>query len=82
MQIINFPTLVIGATFAVDGEVFTKLTELTFRDAYGMEHYIDPLFDAKLGRIWAEAKAEADKTAAAAAAVDTSAKIVKDEPEQ
>jgi hypothetical protein len=76
MQIIHFPTLPIGAAFVVDGEAFTKLTELTFRDPYGMEHYIDPLFDIKLGKVLAE------KAAAAQTIVDTSAKIVKDEPEQ
>jgi hypothetical protein len=76
MEIINFPALAVGATFVVDGEAFTKRSELVFTDYIGIEHYIDPLFDAKLG------KALAAIAAAAAPAVDTSAKIVKGESEQ
>jgi hypothetical protein len=76
MEIKHFPTLAIGAVFTVDGETFTKHSELVYRDPYGMERYIDPLFDAKLGR-------EIANTAAAAAPVaDVSAKIAKGEPEQ
>jgi hypothetical protein len=74
MKIEHFLTLLkIGDVFVVDGEKFTKLTELTYRDAYGLEHYIDPLFDVKLGR---ELAAQAE--AAVAKVVDTSATIVKD----
>jgi hypothetical protein len=73
MKIEHFLTLLkIGDTFVVDGEKFTKLTELTYRDAYGLEHYIDPLFDVKLGKVL-NAVAEVASTV-----VDTSAKIVKD----
>jgi hypothetical protein len=55
MKIEHFLTLLkVGDTFVVDGEKFTKLTELTYRDSYGLEHYIDPLFDAKLGKVLAE----------------------------
>jgi hypothetical protein len=74
MKIEHFLTLLkIGDAFSVDGETFIKLTELTYKDAYGLEHYIDPLFDVKLGKALAEAASSAVDTA-----VDTSAKIVKD----
>ena len=53
MEIVNFPKIAIGATFVVDGEKYTKTEELVFRDAYGLERYIDPLFDAKLGKVLA-----------------------------
>jgi len=76
MQITHFPTLAIGATFVVDGETFTKNSELTFRDPYGLEHYIDPLFDVKLGKVLA------GQSAAPSPDVDTSVKIVKGESEQ
>jgi hypothetical protein len=76
MEIIHFPTLAIGTVFTVDYETFTKLTELTFRDPYGLERYIDPLFDAKLGKVLA------GQAAAAVPTVDTSAKVVKGESEQ
>lgn len=76
MQIIHFPTLAIGSTFVVDGEAFVKNTELTFRDPYGLEHYIDPLFDAKLGKVLAGGSTEASPD------IDTSAKVVKSESEQ
>jgi hypothetical protein len=76
MEIKHFPTLPIGATFAVDGEAYTKTSELVFRDLYGFEHYIDPLFDAKLGRELA------GRATANTPQVDTSARTVKGEPEQ
>jgi hypothetical protein len=74
-EIKHFPTLAIGTVFTVDGETFIKHSELVFRDPYGLEHYIDPLFDVKLGR-------ELAGKAVAAPQVDTSAKIVKGESEQ
>ncbi len=67
MKIVNFPKIAIGATFSVDGETYTKSEGLIYRDAFGFERYIDPLFDAKIG-----------KELAAAPQVDTSAKIVKE----
>jgi hypothetical protein len=76
MQIVHFPKLAIGAVFTVDGETFTKYSELIFRDLYGLEHYIDPLFDAKLGR------EIAGQAAASVPVVDVSVKVVKDETEQ
>ena len=77
MKIEHFLTLLkIGDVFTVDEEKFTKLTELTYRDAYGLEHYIDPLFDIKLG------KALANLASPAAPQVDTSATIVKDTENQ
>jgi len=72
LQIIHFPTIAIGATFVVDGEKYIKHSELVFRDYNNLEHYIDPLFDAKLGK-------ELAGQAAAAPQVDTSATIVKSE---
>lgn len=75
MEIVHFFTLKIGESFSVDGEKYIKHTDLVFRDYNGLEHYIDPLFDAKLG-------AELAGKAAVAPVVDISAKIVKDETEQ
>jgi hypothetical protein len=57
LEIINFPKLPIGASFAVDGEAFIKRGELTYTDVIGMEHYIDPLFDKKLAAIVSPAPA-------------------------
>lgn len=75
MEIVNFPTIKIGDTFIVDGEKFKKHSELVYIDAYGFEHYIDPLFDVKLGKEFTE------QAALAPPATDTSAKIVKDTEE-
>jgi hypothetical protein len=73
MKIEHFLTLLkIGDVFSVDGEKFTKLTELTYKDAYGLEHYIDPLFDVKLG------KELAGLAESAAQQINTSATIVKE----
>ena len=55
--IVNFPALNIGANFVVEGEAFTKTSELMYRDSVGMEHHIDFFFDAKLGRELEKAKA-------------------------
>lgn len=76
MEIKHFPTLAVGSVFIVDGETFTKHSELVYRDVYGMERYIDPFFDAKLG------KELTNTIVAATPAVDTSAQIVKNEAEQ
>lgn len=66
----NFSKIKIGEFFeASDGEKYKKTTELTFNDAYGLEHYIDPLFDKKIG---------APQTTAPI--IDTSARIVKGTP--
>ena len=70
MSFPNWAKIKIGEQFtASDGETYTKTTELCFNDAYGFEHYIDPLFDRKIG-----------KEAKDAPQVDTSAKIVKGTP--
>jgi hypothetical protein len=50
MEIKHFYNLPVGASFVVDGEAFTKKDEVTFRNAYGIDQNIDPLFDAKLGK--------------------------------
>lgn len=50
MEIKHFYNLPVGANFVVDGESFIKKDEVSFRNAYGMEQNIDPLFDAKLGK--------------------------------
>jgi hypothetical protein len=76
MEIVHFFKLANGASFVVDGEVFTKLEGLVYRDAFGLEHYIDPLFDVKLGKVLAE------EAAKVAPQVDTSATIVKDTENQ
>ena len=55
--IIHFPNLQIGTNFVVEGEAFTKTSELMYRDSVGMEHHIDFFFDAKLGRELEAAKA-------------------------
>lgn len=63
----NFSKIKIGTWFsASDGEKYKKTSELTYDDAYGLERYIDPLFDKKIGKA-------ADSTPV----VDTSAKVVK-----
>ena len=71
MEIVYFPTIKIGDTFTVDGEKYKKHSELVYTDYNGFEHYIDPLFDVKLGKMLA---AEATTTPQ----VDTSATIVKE----
>jgi hypothetical protein len=60
MEITHFPTLPLGANFVIDGMAYTKTSELVYRDSVGIECYIDPLFDAKIGKM---------KEAAAKAAV-------------
>jgi 5-methylcytosine-specific restriction protein A len=66
----NWDKIKIGDSFtASDGETYFKTSDLCFNDAYGLEHYIDPLFDRKIGA-----------PANAAPSVDTSAKIVKGTP--
>jgi len=50
MEIVNFPKIGIGEFFVVDGEKFKKHSELVFVDTAGIERYIDPLFDRKLGK--------------------------------
>ena len=50
MEIKHFHNLPVGASFVVDGESYIKKDEVSFRNAYGIEQNIDPLFDAKLGK--------------------------------
>ena len=50
MEIKHFHNLPVGANFVVDGESYIKKDEVSFRNAYGIEQNIDPLFDAKLGK--------------------------------
>ena len=50
MEIKHFQNLPVGANFVVDGESYIKKDEVSFRNAYGIEQNIDPLFDAKLGK--------------------------------
>jgi hypothetical protein len=69
LEIVHFHLLKIGEVFNVDGERYVKHDDLTYTDVFGMQHYIDPLFDAKIGKF----------TKAVAPQTDTSAKIVKDE---
>lgn len=46
----NFSKIKIGSTFTTsDGEVYKKTSELTYDDSVGMERYIDPFFDKKIG---------------------------------
>ena len=79
MEIVHFSKIKIGEVFVIDGERFKKHDDLTYHDAYGLEHYIDPLFDVKIGRWLSE---EAEKLAKLTAPqVDTSAKIEKGETE-
>jgi hypothetical protein len=57
----------------VEGEAFIKRSELVYTDSLGLERYIDPLFDAKIGRMQ-----EAGAKAAALPApgvLDTSARV-------
>ena len=45
----NVSRIKVGARFtASDGESYKKTSELTYDDSYGMERYIDPLFDRKI----------------------------------
>jgi len=76
LEIVHFHLLKIGEVFVVDGERFVKHDDLTYTDAFGMQHYIDPLFDAKIGKYSATGKASTQPQ------TDVSAKIVKGESEQ
>lgn len=77
MEIIHFPKIKVGEVFMIDGERFKKHDELTYQDAYGLQHYIDPLFDRKIG-VWLNEEA----AKLTAPQVDTSAKIEKSEDEE
>lgn len=74
MAITNFGKIKIGEFFVVDGESYKKHDELCYVDGAGIQRYIDPLFDAKIG---SPKPLKKDPNI-----VDTSAKIVKgdDEP--
>jgi hypothetical protein len=63
----NFSSIKVGATFRAGGDTYRKTSDLTFDDVNGIEQYIDPLFDRKIG-----------KDAVPPVKVDTSAKIVKE----
>ena len=65
----NFSKVKTGDYFtASDGEKYKKTSELTFDDSYGLEHYMDPLFDKKIGAPLVTPKS-----------IDTSARVVKEE---
>jgi hypothetical protein len=59
----NFSKIKIGAYFEAGDEKFKKTSELTYDDMAGIERYIDPFFDKKIGQ------------AAKVTTIDTSAKI-------
>jgi len=61
MEIVNFPKIGIGEFFVVDGEKFKKHSELVYLDTAGIEHYIDPLFDRKLGAVVAAPQVEKEQ---------------------
>jgi hypothetical protein len=63
MEIKHFHNLPVGAAFVVDGESYIKKDGVSFRNAYGMEQNIDPLFDAKLGKALGLVEAEAPAAA-------------------
>lgn len=68
----NFSKLKDGEFFTtIDGERYKKTGPLTFDSMVGIEQYIDPLFDRKIGQ----------PGQAALAGIDTSARVVKSEPE-
>lgn len=46
----SFSKVKTGSIFTTtDGEQFKKTSDLTFDDMAGLEHYIDPFFDRKIG---------------------------------
>lgn len=50
MEITHFHSLPVGAMFTIDGEGFRKTSEVAYRGVDGLERYIDPITDAKLGK--------------------------------
>ena len=68
LVVTNFSKIQINDFFDVDGEKYKKTSQLTFNDMVGLEHYIDPLFDRKIGA----------PPAPPVKGIDTSAKVVKD----
>ena len=75
-DIVHFAALKIGEVFLIDGDRFKKYSDLVYTDIIGMEHYIDPLFDKKVGKMLA-AQAAAVAPPAPVPQIDTSAKIEK-----
>lgn len=79
----NFSKIKVGTWFtASDGEKYKKTSELTYDDSYGLERYIDPLFDKKIGSTVADTSKTIDTSAkvvkgSSEETVDTSAKVVK-----
>lgn len=66
----NFSKVKMGSLFTTsEGETFKKTSDLTFDDMAGIEHYIDPFFDKKIGAAPKATKPD----------VDTSARVVKEE---
>jgi len=65
----NFSRIKVGATFQAGGETYKKTSELTFEDVNRLEQYISPLFDRTINAV---AKPQQS--------IDTSAKIVKEQP--
>jgi hypothetical protein len=68
----NFSKIKDGEFFStLDGERYKKTGPLTFDSMAGIEQYIDPLFDRKIGQ----------PAAGAQPGIDTSARVIKPEPE-
>ena len=66
----NFSKIKMGALFTTsDGETYKKTSELTFDDMIGIEHYIDPFIDKKIGPTAVPSTGQK---------IDTSARIVKE----
>lgn len=64
----NFSKIKMGSLFTTsDGETFKKTSDLTFEDMAGIEHYLDPFIEKKIGQKPVDAKPT----------VDTSARVVK-----
>ena len=80
-DIVHFAKLKIGESFVIEGELFKKYSDLIYTDIIGLEHYIDPLFDKKVGRM-IDAISGGTPAPAAVPQVNTSATIEKaDMPE-
>lgn len=66
----NFSKIKMGAMFTTsDGETYKKTSELTFDDMIGIEHYIDPFIDKKIGP---------GAVPSTGGVIDTSARVVKE----
>jgi hypothetical protein len=74
MGITNFSNIKIGEYFVVDGESYKKHDELIYIDGAGIQRYIDPLFDKRIGKKPETSKKDPN-------IIDVSAKIVKGDEE-